>query len=192
MKKLIVILCALLLATPVSGSEPPQGSIYRVPFEWRDETGQPFALATLEGAPVVMTLAYTRCTSACPLTMQRVKKVAEELTATVPTARFIIVSLDPANDTPETLSQFRGRYGLEGAKWKLLTGSDADVRKLSVLLSYSYQRQDGGSEEISHSNKIVALTPEGRIGAEIEGLSSDIAPFVNEVRALATSGKSVR
>lgn len=186
-KRFIFLNLFLAISTSVFAAAPD--SIYSVPFGWKDDTGQEVTLNSFKGEPVVLTLAYTKCKQACPMTIQRLKKLADSLKTRAPKAQFVIVSLDPAQDTPETLAMFRRHHALEDSKWHLLTGTDSEVRKLSVLLGYSYQRQEGAAEEIAHSNKIVALTADGAIGAEVEGLSSDLEPFAKEIGAMK-SGNS--
>ncbi|MBN8549343.1 MAG: SCO family protein [Deltaproteobacteria bacterium] len=180
MKTIGALLASLLFAVCAVAVETPSDSLYLVPFEWKDQAGRSLDMSSFKGKPVVLTLAYTKCKTACPLTMQRIKNVAGALKNKVPDAQFVIVSLDPKNDTPETLAKFKEQYKLDDARWHLLTGSEADVRKLAVLLGYSFQQQ-AGDGEIAHSNKIFGLDKEGRIATELEGLGSDIAPFVGEV-----------
>ena len=185
-----MILLAFLVASPAWALDLSKGSLYSVPFSWKDQRGEELKLSSLAGSPVVLTFAYTRCSTACPMTMQRIKKVASALNKHTPLTHFVIVSLDPANDTPETLAKFMEQYKLSGDTWHLLTGIDADVRKLSVLLNYSYQQQSG-DDSIAHSNKIVALTHDGRIGAEVEGLDTELDSFIARVRELANDTSSM-
>lgn len=175
---LALIVCASLASTVFAAT--PNDSLYSVPFTWRDQNGQALTLDTLKGKPVVLTMAYTKCKTACPVTMGRFKRIAAALETRVPDAQFVIVSLDPKRDTPETMAQFKKHYRLEEDSWHLLTGSEADVRKLSVLIGYSYQT-DTADGEIAHSNRIVALDREGQIVAELDGLDSELQPFIEKV-----------
>ncbi len=183
MKALLVSL--IFVITPISlvNADFTAGSLYEIPFNWSDESGGNFKLASLSGSPVILTMAYSRCKTACPFTMQRIKRVATALKERSINANYIIVSLDPKNDTPETLSKFKKTYELEGNNWHLLTGSEGDLRKLSVLVGYSYQ-QNTDNTEIAHSNKILALDKTGTIVTEIEGLGSDLEPFIKAVGKL--------
>ena len=179
MKFVSILLCAIFLASPVSSLAEATDSLYSVPFMWRDENGKALELSAFKGAPVLLTLAYTKCKSACPLTMQRMKRVASELQEVSPKTQYVIVSLDPENDTPKNLADFRRQYKLD-ERWHFLRGSEADLRKLAVLLGYSYQ-QRGDDDQIAHSNKLFALDSHGHIKEELEGLNSDTAPFVKKI-----------
>lgn len=180
MRTLLFLILSFFLLAPGSALAAQPESLYAVPFAWRDQSGKALELSSFKGSPVVLTLAYTKCKTACPLTMQRMKRVAQELQQVSPQTQFVIVSLDPENDTPEALSQFIRQYKLEDPRWHLLSGSEGDLRKLAVLLGYSYQRQ-GKDDQIAHSNKMFALDAQGRIVKELDGLDSDTAPFVEEI-----------
>ncbi|MCO6432053.1 MAG: SCO family protein [Deltaproteobacteria bacterium] len=185
MRLLLLVTLLLMIPFGAAGAELPAESLYNIEFDWRNQSGKEFKFSSLEGKPAILTLAYTQCKTACPLTMQRVKKIAESIEAKVPDAQFIIVSLDPSRDTPESMKQFQRQYALKGNNWHLLTGPESDLRKLTVLLGYSYQRQPGSEEEeIAHSNKIVALRRDGTIAHELDGLASKVEPFVEEIEGL--------
>lgn len=183
MRALVLLLILLLVPQTFVRADFATGSLYEIPFSWKDEYGEEFKLGSLKGAPVILTMAYTRCKTACPFTMQRIKRVAAALKESSIPAQFVIVSLDPENDTPETLLTFKKTYELETKSWHLLTGADNNVRKLSVLTGYSYQ-QNSNDPDIVHSNKILVLDKSGRIINEIEGLGSDLEPFINNIKSL--------
>ena len=89
-------------------------------------------------------------------------------------AEFVLISLDSEHDTVEDLSAFKRSHKLDGPKWHLLVGADDDVRKLAILLGYSYQRTNNIDDQIVHSNKIVLLDRDGVQQFTLEGLNSDI------------------
>ena len=187
MKK-IAIIFIFLLCLPLCVLAENSDSLYNIPFKWTDESGENFNLESLKGKPVVLTLAYTRCKTACPLTMQRVKQISEKLNQAGKNAEFVIVSLDPENDSPEALAMFKKHYNIGEKNWHLLHGKETDVRKLAILLGYSFQKQQQPKDsneplkdEIIHSNKIIALNKEGVISFELDGLGTDIAPFIKSI-----------
>ena len=95
---------------------------------------------------------------------------------------FTIVSLDPARDTPERLTVFGDALRLDRPRWTLLTGSEGDVRALSVLLGVKYRANaDGG---IDHSNLVTVLDGEGVPVHRIEGLTADTDPALHALRSL--------
>lgn len=155
----------------------PQDSLFNVKFSWIDDQGKAFQLAKDSGRNTVLTMAYSHCKSACPLTVERLRRIDTELKKLGKQADFVVVSLDPANDTPEALAEFKKAHKIDLDNWHLLHGSDEDVRKLSIMIGYSYKR-DFETTEIMHSNKILLLGADGRINLTLEGLDSDIQPLV--------------
>lgn len=193
-KKLMRLIAQLMITaffcfSPSFAAE--KGSLYDLPLNWTNQSGKEFKLENLRGKPVILTLAYTKCKTACPLTMQRLKKIEQELESKVKDPHFVVISLDPETDTPKKMAEFEKQYKLDGKRWHLLTGSPSDVRRFSVLLSYSYQKvpetslkENPDKDEIVHSNKILALNENGEIASILEGLSSEIKPFVAEIEKL--------
>lgn len=185
LSSLRLFLVVLLVSVPVLARAENQSSLYDVPLSWTDSFGKPTQLSSFAGGNVVLTMAYATCRSTCPLTFKRLEKIEKELTTLGKSAQFVIVSLDTARDTPQALAHFRNAHGIKGANWHLLTGSEPDTRKLSVLLGVSYQK-DPQSGEIMHSNKVFLLNSRGSITVTLDGLNAEEAPLVEG----AEGGKS--
>ena len=180
----LLVLLALVTATACSRREtsrpktpvgstaavPAQSfSVYDLPGSWSDQSGAPRALATLRGAPVLLTMAYTHCTATCPLAVAELKRIAAQHRD----ARLVIVSLDPERDDPARLASYARGLGLDAARWTLLTGADADVRDLAATLGVRYRRVT--PEDLAHSNLITLLDRDGRIVRQASGRMDDAA-----------------
>ena len=147
-------------------------SLYDVRIPLVDQEGVAFELGDMRGQDVIIAMAYTSCESACPITMQRLKKLETQLKKQNKKVQFLIVTLDPEHDTPKKLHGYLQSYKLAKDRWRLATGESEDVRKLSLLLGISYGKSNS-SDEIMHSNKIVLLDREGVVKAEVEGLAGE-------------------
>ena len=163
----------------VADTLPPE-SLYSVPTNWIDDSGAPFALNSLRGLPVVITMAYTTCRSACPITMQRLRKIDADLQKAHKKIQFAVISLDSDLDSPELLRRFRKEHGVELPHWHLLIGQKDQTRLLSNLLTINFQKNEN-SGEIMHSNRLILLDAQGVIKTSVEGLSSDLRPLVEAV-----------
>lgn len=155
-------------------------SLYQVPLEFVDEDARSFTLASLANSPVIITMAYTRCKTACPITMQRLKAIDQKLTESGKSVQFVVASLDPERDQPSDLKSLEKKYGVDESRWHLVKASEQDTRTLSQLLSYSY-RKNPGDGEFHHSNVIVLLNSKGEMVERLEGLSSPVEPFVEKI-----------
>ena len=69
-------------------------------LELTDQDGQPFALSSLQGQPVLAFVGYTHCPDVCPAT---VGVVTEALAGAGPGPRAVFTSIDPERDTPEAM-----------------------------------------------------------------------------------------
>ena len=73
---------------------------------------------------------------------------------------FVVITLDPENDTPEVLKKFQDHMGLD-RHWHFLAGSNKDTRLLANNLGLGdYWKFD---DHIMHGFKILILDPSGNI-----------------------------
>lgn len=163
----------------------PDASIYQMDAAWTDHHGDALQLADLRGGPVLMSLVFTNCASACPLTVEDMKALARALPEP-DDVRFVLVSLDPARDTLAAMRHFADAHHLTG-DWTLLRGTPDDVQMLAALLNVRYRPTPDG--QVAHSNLIHVLDSDGRLITQQEGLGTDPAAAVAAVeQALARNG----
>jgi protein SCO1/2 len=184
MTRLVLLLPVLALAACQSAAPPAPGgdaplsdaSVYHVDVEWGTDAGETVTLADLRGTPVALAMVYADCGTACPRIVHDMKQIGEA--AGVP-LRYVLVTLDPERDTPETLRAFRAMHGM-GDDWTMLRGTDDDVRTLAAVLGVRYRADPNGT--IAHSNLITLLDAGGDVVARQEGLGTDPAPAVAALR----------
>lgn len=154
-------------------AEASDFSVYELESPWRDQDGRERTLASLAGKVRVVAMVYTHCTSTCPLIVDDLKRMERALPpADRARAGFVLVSLDPARDTPERLREWGGNVHLDPARWTLLTGGDDGVRELAALVGIRYRREAG--EALSHSNAYLVLDRRGRIVYRHDGWAGDL------------------
>jgi protein SCO1/2 len=135
-------------------SESP--SLYDLTSTWTTQRGERVSLASLRGRPRAIAAIYTHCTATCPLALGELKRIAS---ATDTSVGLVLVSLDPARDTPGALATYASGHDLDPARWTLLSGSDSDVRELAAALGLRYRRLD--ADAIAHANLITLLDANG-------------------------------
>lgn len=190
MKYLLLLVAALLLPLPaVAATELPGDSAYRLTDTYTDQDGHDFKLVDGRGHVRLVTMFYTSCKYICPLIIDSAKGVEHELT---PAERgrldILLVSLDPARDTPAALKRIAEKRKLDPARWTLARTEAAGVRRTAAVLGIRYRALADG--EFNHSSALVLLDGEGRVLARTEQLGAKADPvFVAAVRsALATGG----
>jgi cytochrome oxidase Cu insertion factor (SCO1/SenC/PrrC family) len=108
-------------------------SLFSHGWSWVDEKGESVTFARWAGQPLVVTAIFTQCKATCPRTVAKLLKVWDGYRAQGRNAQFLIVTLDPANDTPRVLQRFKTESGLP-EPWHLLTGNVNETRDLRDLL----------------------------------------------------------
>ena len=96
-------------ARTASTAEPNRSavSLFRYPWSWTDEQGHKVRFATWRGEPLVVTLMYTSCRRTCPETIRTMRTIFAIMNRDRRFAQFVLVTLDPENDTPERLREFK-------------------------------------------------------------------------------------
>lgn len=89
-------------------------------FALVDQNGAPVSLEAQRGHPVVLTFLYTHCPDQCPLTAEKLHATAQSLGGRAADVRWLVVSIDPAGDTPADASQFVAAHHLAGQAHYLL------------------------------------------------------------------------
>ena len=190
MKRLaLLVATALALAACSNRAQPSSDSpamatsgpsIYPLAVSLHDEHGTSIGLDVYRGHPVIVSMFYGSCPVACPLIVSHVKDVESRLPADARAdLRVVLVSFDPARDTPEALSAIAQKRGLDLSRWTLATGGDDDVRQVAAVLGVSYRAIPGGA--FSHDSVITVLDREGRPIARDDDPSADVEPLAQAV-----------
>jgi protein SCO1 len=95
-------------------------------FTLTDQYGRPVSLSSVRGHVAVLTFLYSTCGATCVLIAQQIRGALDELPRPVP---VLIVSADPAADTPASVARFLARVSLAG-RVEYLTGSPARLRRI--------------------------------------------------------------
>lgn len=155
---------AVLCISPAARAEAPTSpaSIYNLRAKLVDQNGQPQQLDLYRGQPVLVSMFYSSCPNTCPLLIDTVKSVEAALApADRALLRVLLISIDPARDTPQVLRELAASRHLDSARWTLATTDEATVRKVAAVLNVQYRRLPNG--EFNHSSIITVLSPRGEI-----------------------------
>jgi protein SCO1/2 len=164
-----VIGCVTMtLLRPLLRYEPkPPPVLSTLPeFSLVDSSGKPFGSADLRGQVWIASFFFTRCPSVCPLLMQHMAELQKRYAdAGIDGIRLVSITVDPARDTPTVLHEAEPLYGVDPARWTLLTGPPARVQELCVS-GFKVPGFDGTgmvNGDIPHTTKVVLVDPTGHI-----------------------------
>lgn len=157
---------------PLPAGLVPGESLDAFDSKFTDQSGRAVTLARYHGRPMILAMVYTRCTSACPLLLRSLHDFETKL----PTSQrertwFVLVSLDPSHDTPDTLHAFASARGLDESRWRLLTGSREATADLAAILGVKVR--DDGNGALAHSSNVYLLDGAGVIRHALIGLGAD-------------------
>jgi protein SCO1 len=143
---------------------------------FRDDAGRTVRLGDYFGRrPVVLAFVYYECPMLCSQVMYGISSALRVLPFS-PGEEFdvVLVSFDP-RETPEHararktahLAQWSAEETAHG--WHLLTGDDAEIRRVTDAAGFSY-RWDEGSGQFAHVSGLLVATPEGRLSRYFYGV----------------------
>jgi protein SCO1 len=95
-------------------------------FTLTDQNGRSVSLSNVRGHVAVLAFLYSTCGATCILVAQQIRGALDELPHSVP---VLIVSADPATDTPASVARFLAKVSLTG-RVRYLTGSPAQLRPI--------------------------------------------------------------
>ncbi|THF68253.1 SCO family protein [Deinococcus sp. Arct2-2] len=148
---------------------PFYGTAYDVPkqaaaFKGTDQDGRPFAFTPATDKKVTaLFFGFTHCPNICPLSLAYLDKVRLSLTP-AEQARFqvVLVSVDPARDTPERLREYVTFFGKAQGIWM----AESALSRVARDYGASYQKADIKSAteyQINHTTATYLIDAEGRL-----------------------------
>jgi protein SCO1 len=145
------------LAASMSGD-----SLYQLDITLQTADGQNIALSSLRGAPLLVTMFYSHCTSVCPMLTTELQGIYVQLTPLQRARiRVLMVSFDAERDTPAELQAFKEQHSIHEAGWVVARASGNDVRALAAVLGIRYREL--ADQSFNHSAVIALTDSEGVI-----------------------------
>jgi len=188
---LLLGLALLQPGLPAAAQALPGDSLYQLDAKVTDQDGNAGQWRELRGKPRIVSMFYTNCHLMCPLIIENGKAVQKQLTpAERARVELVMISLDPARDTPQALRETAQRHRVP-AQWRFLQPGANDARAIASVLDVRYRPREDGS--INHTSVLVLVDADGRVLARSEVASAIPDPaFVAAVRtALSASASPV-
>ncbi len=179
----VALLVASVGAIAGAPASRPADSVYQLSVPLTDARGHTQDWRALAGKPRIVAMFYTSCPYMCPLIVESGKAVVHSLPpAERDRVGVVLISLDPARDTPAVLRGTATKRKIDTTHWLLAVPAPSDVRKIAGVLDVRYRQLADGN--FNHTSALILLDPQGRIVARTEqmGVKPD-ADFVSAVRA---------
>jgi len=160
---------------PLAGARAPD-------FALSDERGRRVSLSEYRGRVVVLTFLYTTCGAPCVLIAQQIRGALDELREK---PAVLIVSADPAADTPPRVARFLARMSLSG-RAEYLTGPLASVR--AVWSAYGVKPASAGRASFAEYASVLLIDARGRERVLFESEQLTPEALSHDVASLQAGG----
>ena len=130
-------------------------------FSLTDHRGLSFTRDDLRGRWTLIFVGFTHCPDICPTTMAELAKLKSQLADTEASdARVVMVSVDPARDTPDRLAQYVPYFHPDFIG---VTGEFADILSLAQRLNAPFRKvsEPDGGYQMEHSANVMLMNPRG-------------------------------
>ena len=146
------------------------GSVFSPPvpaaeINLMDHNGRPFQLGDSRGRVVLVFFGFSNCVNECPTTMAILRKALETVGDAAKDVDVVMVSTDPANDTPTSMREFMGKFN---PAFLGLLGTPGELAK--AWSDYGVVVEDGGE---THSSLTYVVDRKGNLR---ETFSLDLSP----------------
>lgn len=121
-----------------------------------DQRGRRISLRQYRGQVTILTFLSSTCRPTCPLIAQQIRGALDELDHTVP---VLIVSTNPAADTPASVHRFLGEATLIG-RVEYLTGTRAELQP--IWRAYDIAPAQLGDANSPHAASVLLIDRVGQ------------------------------
>ncbi|MBM4279764.1 MAG: SCO family protein [Deltaproteobacteria bacterium] len=142
------------------------------PWQLVDQDGKAIGSETLRGQVWIASVFFSRCPSVCPKQQRAFASIlrhVDDLRAPgKQPVRLVSFSVDPGFDSPEVLRAWATKQGVDLSRWSLVTGPEADLKKLLVermFLEIGDKTPVPGTDlfDIAHASRFVLVDQNGDV-----------------------------
>ncbi|RLJ70837.1 protein SCO1/2 [Hydrogenivirga caldilitoris] len=135
-----------------------------------DSKGKRLSLRELsEGKPVLLSFIYTRCTSSCPLIVQRLREALSRIDSE--DYKVVLVDFDD-RDTISELGKFVKQRQIYEPGWSVVLVESKQLMSLTRTLDFKFF-YDKETDMFAHPNVLIVLSPKLKVTGYILGISYD-------------------
>ncbi|HEX2255110.1 MAG TPA: SCO family protein [Afifellaceae bacterium] len=130
-------------AAPAPAPSPDQDQALEyftdLPVTTQDGQTLRFYSDVLKDKVLLVSLFYTSCKGACPVTTAKMAAVQELLGEDFGRRiHFVSITVDPENDTPAVIRDYAAQFGARDG-WLFLTGDQEDLRTIAYRLGHRHE-----------------------------------------------------
>lgn len=151
--------------------------------------GEQMSLQDLEGKPVLLYFGYTYCPDFCPATLTDFQRVKMALGDDAQEVAYVMVTVDPARDTPERMKEYLEFYD---PQFIGLTGTEDEItvakREFGITSIDGEATPRANADDfywVDHSTQTYLLGPDGDLiveyawGTSADEMTEDVRYFID-------------
>lgn len=128
---------------------------------------------------------FTSCPTICPVMNLQLKKLNKETSALNKHIQFLSFTIDPENDTPSILKDYKKRYGINSENWAFLTGNEVGTHALGINNFLTFAgKDDEAAGGYAHSGSFTLVDKKGIVRGVYEVTNFDLSVNKNEYKRL--------
>lgn len=180
----------MLLVTGCGKSEPAFQNLdltgntqFGTDFSLPDTNGKMHSIADYKGKAVVLFFGYTHCPDVCPTTMAELSQAMQQLGPDAQRVQVLFVTVDPARDTPQVLSQYVHAFN---PSFVALRPDDAQLAKVAKDFRVYYAKVPGKTLDdytMNHTAASYVFDPSGQLRLFARD-GQGVQPWVHDLKLL--------
>jgi protein SCO1/2 len=128
---------------------------------------------------------FTSCPTICPVMNLQLKKLNKETYSLNKHIQFLSFTIDPENDTPSILKDYKKRYGINSENWAFLTGNETETHALGINNFLTFAgKDDEAAGGYAHSGSFTLVDKKGIVRGVYEVTNFDLSVNKNEYKRL--------
>jgi protein SCO1/2 len=152
---------AIMMAAAARAELSPDALFSAPQFKLTDQNGHAFTQADLKGKVWIVDFIFTRCPGPCALMTQKMVALAQKINS--PDVRFVCISVDPLNDTPEVLRQYALAQGATDPRIVFLTGDPDAIYRLAGQGFHLTAMPARDGNPIQHDERFLLIDAKGNV-----------------------------
>lgn len=122
----------------------------------------------------VVKFFFSHCRTICPPMTQQMAQLRDSVNDIEDQLTFLSFSIDPENDTPTRLRQYKNRYGITASNWYFLTGDEEETHRLGTESFYVNAFADDNAQGgFAHSANLILVDKNQHIRGLYDGTSNE-------------------
>ena len=152
-----------LMSSPQQGQRSFGEALVGGPFTMVNQKGETVTEKSFAGKPMLLFFGYTYCPDVCPTELQVMAEALRQLGDKASDIQPILVSIDPARDTPQVLADYVANFG---PQFVGLTGTPEQVKAMADAYRVFYAKVENKDDPqaylMDHSSIIYLMGPDGK------------------------------